>query len=86
MHIIFKRLILVICMLSPTIVTAGAHGNAAKKGADRGYIYCAAINLTEANSGRLARTPEKYSTPVPKGWTVVGTAGGDGRAKIIVCR
>jgi len=50
------------------------------------YIQCAAIELMVSNVGRLSRNPEKFATPIPKGWSVVGTADGDKSPKVIVCR
>lgn len=50
------------------------------------YTMCAAIRMKEVNLGHIRKNPEKYSTPIPEGWTVVSGTGGDGHPKLLICR
>ncbi len=50
------------------------------------YTMCAAIRMKEINLGHLQKNPEKYSTHIPEGWSVVSGSGGDGHPKLLICR
>ncbi|PCK03868.1 MAG: hypothetical protein COA42_19710 [Alteromonadaceae bacterium] len=50
------------------------------------YTMCAAIRMKEINLKHLKKDPEKYSTHIPEGWTVVSGLGGDGHPKILLCQ
>lgn len=58
-------------------------GEGAKK---KKYTQCAAIRMEEINLKHLAKDPNKYTTKVPEGWTVVSGTGGEGHPKLLICR
>lgn len=57
---------------------------AQKSGGGGSFTECAAVRLKEINIKHLGS--KKKTTKLPAGWTVVGTAGGDGHPKVLVCR
>lgn len=65
-----------------------SHENSTEEKSDGkpNYTMCAAIRMKEVNLGHIAKNPEKYSTPIPEGWTVVSGTGGDGHPKLLICR
>ncbi len=50
------------------------------------YTMCAAIRMKEIALSHLKKNPEKYSTHVPEGWTVISGTGGEGHPKLLLCR
>lgn len=60
---------------------ADDHAKAAKQ-----YKQCAAVRMKEINLDHLSKDPDKYTTKIPEGWTVVGSAGGEGHPKLLICR
>ncbi|MFL0804890.1 MAG: hypothetical protein K6L81_14330 [Agarilytica sp.] len=50
------------------------------------YTMCAAVRMKEINLDHLKKDPERYSTHIPEGWTVVSGTGGQGHPKLLLCR
>lgn len=50
------------------------------------FTECAAIRMKEITLKHLQDNPEKHTTKVPIGWTVVSGNGGQGHPKLLICR
>lgn len=53
---------------------------------EKKFKECVAVRMKEINVKHLAKEPEKYSTKIPPGWTVVSGSGGEGHPKVLLCR
>ena len=79
--------IAVISTLLLSISSVGlSAGNAKQTVNKQNYSMCAAVRMKEINLNHLKKDPEKYSTLIPAGWTVVGGTGGEGHPKLLLCR
>ena len=63
---------------------ASAEKDSGKKYKD--FTECAAIRMKEVNLEKLQKHPEKVTTKIPDGWTVVSGSGGEGHPKLLICR
>lgn len=68
------------------VVFAHEHEKSEKSDGKQNYTMCAAIRMKEVNLGHIRKNPDKYSTHIPEGWSVVSGTGGDGHPKLLICR
>lgn len=55
-------------------------------GSIKQYEMCVAVRMKEINIEHLQNNPEKFATKIPKGWSVISGAGGEGHPKVLLCR